>query len=55
MRYAYCALRAQQEGLWNREPRQPHGCRGPRLFQLKCYSTFDGLKNTAIQPVKQPG
>ena len=39
----------------NASPGADRGVPGPTTFSLKCHSTFDGLKNTAMQPVKQSG
>ncbi len=36
-------------------PSANHWVPGLAIIRLKCHSTFDGLKNTAIQPVKQLG
>ena len=59
MSWAYCA-RTEAKHLSKRDrgivsPGANRKGAGAPIIQLKCYSTFDGLKYTAMQPVKQPG
>jgi len=49
-------LRGGKSEIWTIIPALANPrCRVRGLYNPLCYSTFDGLKNTAIHPVMQSG